>query len=235
MTSWHVLLDFVIFSISDGFGLVSLWISNPSRDFLPGDGSRSQPGWNFIQNNNFIKDVTGRNKTYQKYQLWAPDEFIIPPSSRALALHALIISLKPSGKIIKLQNECTEFSHNVKLRSKLFNSSFNFDLKTSCALPPYYSLELDPISSTSHSNLSRGPGSRFTWFAASAERKCIFEVEKSMNPDVLACFSSFSHFLNFPWFFDGLTINFNFLAGFLARGCSRIARALNFHSKWQFC
>ena len=29
----------------------------------------------------------------------------------------------------------------------------------------------------------------FKLFAASAERKCIFEVEKSMNPDVLACFS----------------------------------------------
>ena len=99
---------------------------------------------------NFVKDVTGRNKKYQKYQPWPCNEFIIPPSSRALPLHALIISLKPSAKIIKLQNECTEFSHNEEFRSKISNSSFNFDLKTSCALPPYYSLELAPISSTSH-------------------------------------------------------------------------------------
>ena len=150
MTSWHVLLDFVIFSLSDGFGMASLWNSNPSRDFLPRDGSRSQPGWNFIQNSNFIKDVTGRNKNYQKYQLWAPDEFIIPPSSRALALHALIISLKPSGKIVKLQNERTEFSHNEEFRSKITKLSFNLKLKTSCPLPPYYSLELKQNSSPIH-------------------------------------------------------------------------------------
>ena len=150
MKSWHVLLDFVIFSISDGFGMVSPWISNPWRDFLPRDGSRSIRGWNFTQNSNFIKDVTGHNKNYQKYQLWAYNEFIIPPSSRAHALHALIISLTPSGKIVKLQNELANFSHTVKFRSKITKLSFNFDLKTSCALPPYYSLELDPISSTSH-------------------------------------------------------------------------------------
>ena len=58
---------FVILSISDGFGMFSLWISNPWRDFLPGDGSRSLRGWNFTQNSNFIKDVTGRNKNYQVY------------------------------------------------------------------------------------------------------------------------------------------------------------------------
>ena len=91
-------------------------------------------------------------------------------------LHALIISLEPSGKIVKVQNDCTEFSHDEEFKSKISNSSFNFDLKTSCALPPYYSLELDPISSTSHSNLSWGPGSRFTWLAASAERKFIVKL-----------------------------------------------------------
>ena len=69
-------------------------------------------------------------------------------------------SLKPSGKIVKLQNERTEFSHNEKFTSKIFKMSFNFDLKTSCALPPYYSLELNLISSTSHSNLFRSPRSR---------------------------------------------------------------------------
>ena len=140
--------------------MVSLSISISWLDFLPGGGLRSPGHSIFTQNGNFVKDVTGRNKKYQKYQLWAYNEFIIPPSSRALALHALIISLKPSGKIVKLQNERTEFSYNVKFRSKISNSSFNFDLKTSCALPPYYSLELNLISSTSHSNLFRSPGSR---------------------------------------------------------------------------
>ena len=41
-----------------------------------------------------------------------------------------------------------------------FSNFFNFDLKSSCALPPYYSLELSQISSTSHSKLSGDPGSR---------------------------------------------------------------------------
>ena len=105
----------------------------------PGSGPGSLWDWIFTQNDNFIKDVTGRNKNYQKYQLWAPDEFIIPPSSGALALHALIISLKLDEKIVKLQNELANFSHVEKFRSKIFKLSFNFDLKTSCALPPYYS------------------------------------------------------------------------------------------------
>ncbi len=69
----------------------------------------------------------------------ATDEFIIPPSSGAVALHVLIISLFLPGKIVKLQNELANFSHTVKFRSKIFKMSFNFHLKTSCALPPYYS------------------------------------------------------------------------------------------------
>ena len=105
---------------------------------------------NFHSKWHFSKDVTGRNKKYQKYQLWACKVFIIPPSSRALALHALIISLEFSGKIVKLQNELANFSHSVKFRSKITKMSFNFDLKTSCALPPYFSLELNRISSKSH-------------------------------------------------------------------------------------
>ena len=40
-------------------------------------------------------------------------------------------------------------------------------------------------------------GRAFKWFAASAERKCIFEGAKLMNPEVFGCFSRFSHFLNF--------------------------------------
>ena len=138
--------------------MVLLWISNPWRDLLPGNESRSLRGWNFTQNSNFIKDVTGRNKNYQKYQLWAPDEFIIPPSSRALALHALIISLEPSGKIVKVQNDCAKISEVEFFDIKIFKMSCNWKLKTSCALPPYYSLELDPISSTSHYYLISCPG-----------------------------------------------------------------------------
>ena len=157
MIFWPVSLDFIIFSFSDGSGLVSPWIWNPWRDLRPGNASRSLRAWNFTQNSNFIKDVTGRNKNYQKYQLWAPDEFIIPPSSRALALHALIISLEPSGKIVNLQNERTEISHNEEFGSKIFKFSSNLDLKTSCPLPPYYSLELKQNSSTSQYYL---PGSR---------------------------------------------------------------------------
>ena len=65
-------------------------------------------------------------------------------------MHALIISLKLDEKIVKLQNELANFSHDEKFGSKIFKLSFNFDLKTSCALPPYYSLELNLISSKSH-------------------------------------------------------------------------------------
>ena len=136
---WRVFLDFIIFSIFNGFRVVLLLISIPWRDFLPGGGSRSLKDWNFTKNQNFINNVTGRNKIHQNIKQMAIDEFIIPPSSGALALHALIISLFLPGKIVKLQNELANFSHTVKFRSKIFKLSFNFDLKTSCALPPYYS------------------------------------------------------------------------------------------------
>ena len=75
-------------------------------------------------------------------ELWPYDVLVIPPSSRALALHALIISLEPSGKIDKLQNECTEIPNIKKLGSKITKMSFNLNLSTSCHLPPYYSLDL---------------------------------------------------------------------------------------------
>ena len=83
---------------------------------------------------------------------------ITPPSSTDLALHALIISLEPSGKIVKMQNECTKVSEVEFFDTKISNLSFNCYLKTSCALPPYYSLELAPISSTSHYYLISCPG-----------------------------------------------------------------------------
>ena len=53
------------------------------------------------------------------------------------------------GKLSNCKTNLPTF-HTVKFRSKIFKLSFNFDLKTSCALPPYYSLELAPISSTNH-------------------------------------------------------------------------------------
>ena len=116
--------DFLIFWILDGFAMVLLWISVPRRNFLPGDALRSAWDWIFTQNSNFVKDVTGRNKKYQKYQLWAYNGFIIPPSSEALPLHALIISLKPSGKIVKLQNELANFSHDESFYAQNIQNVF---------------------------------------------------------------------------------------------------------------
>ena len=72
------------------------------------------------------------------------------------------------------------------------------------------------------------PGSRFTWFAASAERKFILKVRKSMNPEVLGCFSEFSNFFDFSWFWDDLAIIFDCLAWFPARGSFQIDRTSNF-------
>ena len=70
--------------------------------------------------------------------------------------------------------------------------------------------------------------SRFTWFAASAERKLIFGVQKSMNAEVFGCFSGFFNFSNFGWYWNGLAINFDFLAWFLARSWFQIDLAWNF-------
>ena len=65
-------------------------------------------------------------------------------------MHALINLLKQQSKIIKLQNECTEFTESKKLGSEIFKMSVKVELKTSSALTPYYSLELNLLSSTSH-------------------------------------------------------------------------------------
>ena len=99
-----------------------------------------------------------------------------------------------------------------------------------------YALRVTPLSP---------PGRAFKLFAASAERKRIFKVEKSLNPEVLGCFSRFWNFSNFSWFWGGLTLNFDFLALFPARGCFQITLALNFMPIqiflfmyvfiWQFC
>ena len=94
------------------------------------------------------------NNFFKKYGVYINFDramfFIIEPSSRALALHARIIIVKHEWKIVKMKNECTKVSEVEFFDTKISNLSFNLNLKTSCALPPYYSLELDPISSTSH-------------------------------------------------------------------------------------
>ena len=93
--------------------------------------------------------------------------------------------------------------------------SVNVELKTSCALTPYYSLELNLLSSTSH---LLTPRSAHNWFAASAERKLILEVQKSMNPKVFGCFSRFSNFSYFGWFYDDFIIKFMFSNVFCFQG-----------------
>ena len=49
-----------------------------------------------------------------------------------------------------------------------------------------------------------------------------------MNYDILTCFSRFCHFLNFGWFWDGFTMNFESMARFPARGWFQITLGLNF-------
>ena len=65
-------------------------------------------------------------------------------------MHALIIPVKPVAKIIKPENELLKLTDVQKLGSEIFKKSVNVELKTSCALTPYYSLELNLLSSTSH-------------------------------------------------------------------------------------
>ena len=90
-----------------------------------------------------------------------------------------------------------------KLGSKITKLSFNSNLKTSCHLPPYYSLELNLISSTSHSSRQRSTRhcsksrpaprqSRFTRFAASAEENFILRAAGSLFHAVFVLFSSFA-------------------------------------------
>ena len=96
-------------------------------------------------------------------------------------------------------------SHTIKkFSSKLYNSSFNFDLKTSCALPPYYSLELAQISSTSHSNLFRSPGSHILMICCVSRAKMHIwsrKIDESWGFGVFFLVFSFSQFsMIFRWF-----------------------------------
>ena len=65
-------------------------------------------------------------------------------------MHALINLVKQQSKIIKPENELLKFTESEKLGSEISKMSVNVELKTSSALTPYYSLELNLLSSTSH-------------------------------------------------------------------------------------
>ena len=115
------------------------------------------------------------------------------------------------------------------LARKFPDLSFSLKFKTSSPPTPYYSLSLYILGIYALRVTPKlPPGSRFTWFAASAERKLILKVEKSMNPEVLGCFSQFSNFSDFSWFCDALAINFDCLAWFPARERLQIDRTSNF-------
>ena len=111
--------------------------------------------------------------------------------------------------------------------SKFLDLSFFWKFRTSSPALHYYSFSLYILEIYALRINSRlPPGSQFTWL--SVERKFIFKVEKSMNPKVLGCFSSFYNFWDFSWFWDALAINFDLLAWFPARGWSQISLGLNF-------
>ena len=100
--------------------------------------------------------------------------------------------------------ECTDFMHVPKHSLKMKNMIIFWPWctgpvpSTSSLLPPYYSYRA--VSTKLYESLLPPRGRAFKWFAASAERKCILNIEKSSFPAVLRCFSWFSYFLNFEWF-----------------------------------
>ena len=102
-------------------------------------------------------------------------------------------------------------------------------MPTSCPATPYYSSSLYILGIYSlRVTLLSTRRRAFKWFAASAERKCIFNDEKLMNPAFFRCFSRFSNFSNFPWFSSDLTMKFDTVAWFPARGCFQIGLGWNF-------
>ena len=114
------------------------------------------------------------------------------------------------------------------LAPKFLDLSFYWKFKTSPQTPPNYSLSLYILGIYAlRVTLISPRGRAFKLFAASAERKCIFNVEKFLNPAIFRGFSWFSHFLNFAWFWDGLTLNFVFQAWFPSQGSFQIALAWN--------
>ena len=124
--------------------------------------------------------------------------------------------------------ECSDFTHCSFYGRNFWICPLIFDMPTSCPATPYYSsslyiLGIYALRVTLLSTRRRA----FKWFAASAERKCIFNDEKLMNPAFFRCFSRFSNFSSFPWFSSDLTMKFDSVAWFPARGSFQIARAWN--------
>ena len=109
-------------------------------------------------------------------------------------------------KLSNCKTNVQNILHIKKLGSKITKLSFNLNLKTSCHLPPYYSLELNLISSTSHSLIQRSTmhcsksrpaprQSRFTRFAASAEENSILRAAGSSFHAFLVRFLCFPEIL----------------------------------------
>ena len=141
------------------------------------------------------------------------------------------LSSNMNGKLSKWKTNVQKYQRLNFLTQKYPTCLLNVIWKLAAPCRRITLREPYPLSSTSHSNLSRGLGPRFTWFAASAKRTFIFKVENLMNYDILACFSRFYHFLNFGWFWDGFTMNFESLRRFAAREWFQITPGLKFHSK----
>ena len=89
-------------------------------------------------------------------------------------------------------------------------TSFSLDVKTSSALPPYYSLELAPISSTSHSNLSGDSGSRILMICCVSRAKMYFKHWKIDVSCSFALFFSIFWFCQFSMIFRWFDYQFQF-------------------------
>ena len=89
-------------------------------------------------------------------------------------------------------------------------TSFYLEVKTSSALPPYYSLELDLISSTSHSILSRGSRSRILMICCVSRAKMYFKHWKIDVSCSFALFFSIFWFSQFPMIFKWFDYRFQF-------------------------
>ena len=118
--------------------------------------------------------------------------------------------------------ECSKYHKLKNLTLKITQSSFYVKIKTSSPPTPYYSSELKEISSTSHervfctiTRIVRGARpSRFTRFAASAERNFILRVSRVSFPALLVPFLWFSEILEICRFWEALVIKIGFLTQF---------------------
>ena len=81
---------------------------------------------------------------------------------------------------------------------KFYNLSFFWKFKTSSPPTPYYPSSLYILGIYALRVTLFSPwGRAFKWFAASAERQCILNIEKSSFPAVLGCFFSIFSFSQF--------------------------------------